>query len=153
MTKKRLFELIATYGADSKRWPDAEREAAFSYIRANPKITKTAMPEAKNLDQLLDGGKKEVACTDFLAERVLKSAQETDAKESPANDMAGSPAYIPKRQPAWRSIAATFVITTGVGFVIGQSAAAKSARIAEAETLLSLTLDNPYDSANLWEEL
>ena len=73
--------------------------------------------------------------------------------ENPANDYVNDPARLPKRQPLWRSVAATFVVTTGVGFAMGQSAAAKSARIAEAETLLSLTLDNPYDSDGLWEDL
>ena len=153
MTSERLIDLIAAYGADPKRWPDNERDAATAFMVANPKMAQNAMDDAQNLDQMLDGRKKDITNTDFLAARIMKAAQELDGVESPANDMAGGPAHLPKRQPAWRSIAATFVITTGVGFAIGQSAAAKSARIAEAETLLSLTLDNPFDSSDIWEDL
>ena len=153
MNSERLIELIAAYGSDPKRWPDTERDDAIAFRDAHPKIAKPEMNNAQNLDHLLDGEKKDVTGTEFLAARILKAAQEAEKLEIPANDVIGDPARLPKRQPAWRSIAATFIITTGVGFAMGQSAAAKSARIAEAETLLSLTLDNPYDSADIWEEL
>lgn len=153
ITNERLIELIAAYGADPKRWPDNERDAAIAFMDANPKLAQTVMDDAQSLDQILDDGRKDVTNTDFLAARILKAAQGLDDAENPANDMVGGPARLPKRQPAWRSIAATLVITTGIGFAVGQSAAAKSARIAEAETLLSLTLDNPFDSTDIWEEL
>ena len=153
MTSERLLELSAAYGADPNRWPDNERDAATTFMDAKPKVARNVMDDAQSLDHLLDGGKKDVTNTDFLAARILKAAQELDGVENPANDMVRGPAHLPKRQPAWRSIAATLVITTGIGFAMGQSAAAKSARIAEAETLLSLTLDNPFDSSDIWEDL
>jgi hypothetical protein len=102
------------------------------------------------LDGALEGAREQTADTAFLAARILKAAQESDACENAANDQIGGPARLPRSR--WKSIAATFVITTSLGFAAGQSAAAKSDRIAEAETLLSLTLDNPYDNSSMWED-
>jgi len=146
MNIERFTELVEAYGAQSSRWPDAERTEAVAFMDANPAEAALVLAPAQSLDAALETGRQSAGSTDFLAARILKAAQAESAAPVAANDRP------PARAP-WKSIAATLVITTGMGFSIGQSAAAKSARIADAETLLSLTLDNPYDSADIWEDL
>ncbi|NNC37832.1 MAG: hypothetical protein EX271_10790 [Acidimicrobiales bacterium] len=153
MNAQRFTELVEAYGAEPARWPATEREDALAYMKAHPRDADNLLAPARSLDTVLESGRLDTTDTSFLAARILKAAQESDGMELPANDVVGGPTRLPRRQPVWRSIAATFVITTGVGFAMGQTAAAKSARIAEAEALLSLTLENPYDSTDLWEDL
>ena len=52
MTVERLTELIAAYGADPARWPEAERDAALALIEESA-IARGALAEARALDALL----------------------------------------------------------------------------------------------------
>ena len=38
MTRKRVAELIAAYGAAPEKWPEAEREAALAAVEADPAL-------------------------------------------------------------------------------------------------------------------
>jgi hypothetical protein len=149
MTNERLIELIAAYGADPKRWPDNEREDAVALMETNPILAKTTMDDAQSLDRILDGGKKDITNTDFLAARILKAAQnEDEVLPMVANDR-----LIPWRKSTWKSVAATFVITAGLGFAAGQSAVATSTRMDTAEALLSLSTESADELEILWEDL
>jgi hypothetical protein len=52
-TTKRLEEVIATYGADFDRWPEAEREAALSVLGRSA-AAREQLKEAAQLDAVLD---------------------------------------------------------------------------------------------------
>jgi hypothetical protein len=45
----RAAEIIAAYGADAARWPDAERATALHVVAASPVLT-AALAEARRLD-------------------------------------------------------------------------------------------------------
>lgn len=45
----RAAEIIAAYGGDSSRWPDAERATALAVIAADPTLS-AALAEARGLD-------------------------------------------------------------------------------------------------------
>nr|WP_295663161.1 hypothetical protein [Polymorphobacter sp.] len=45
----RAAEIIAAYGGDTARWPDAERATALAVIAGNPAL-KAALTEARKLD-------------------------------------------------------------------------------------------------------
>ena len=54
MTVERLQQLIEAYGADSRRWPEAEREAGRALLATQPHQA-SAIEAARDLDHLLCG--------------------------------------------------------------------------------------------------
>ena len=69
MTEDRALEIIAAYGADAMRWPDAER-APLLALAAQPGIA-AALAEARALDALLgDWARADVAALPFDAGRL-----------------------------------------------------------------------------------
>ncbi len=50
MDRARFEDLIAAYGADAKRWPEAERAAAEAFAARAP----DALQDARVIDALLD---------------------------------------------------------------------------------------------------
>jgi len=54
ITQGRLLEIIAAYGADPRRWPEAERSEAEALL-ARSEPARAALAEARALDGLLDG--------------------------------------------------------------------------------------------------
>jgi hypothetical protein len=53
MTLKRFVEMVAAYGADDRRWPEAEREAG-RHLASASLDARRALEEARTLDRLLD---------------------------------------------------------------------------------------------------
>ncbi|MGC2855114.1 hypothetical protein ACM64Y_06535 [Novispirillum sp. DQ9] len=53
MTPRRFETLVAAYGADWDRWPEAERPAALALLAADPALRRR-WDEARSLDVLLD---------------------------------------------------------------------------------------------------
>lgn len=53
MTPDRFLALVAAYGADRRRWPEAERGAAEAFVAAQAELTRSAMAEADDIDALL----------------------------------------------------------------------------------------------------
>jgi hypothetical protein len=54
MTRERLLEIIAAYGAEPGRWPAAERSAAEALLATSVEA-RSAREAALGLDRLLDG--------------------------------------------------------------------------------------------------
>lgn len=53
MTPERFRDLADIYGADPRRWPAAEREAALAFMRDNPYEAEAAFARAAALDEML----------------------------------------------------------------------------------------------------
>ncbi|WP_324823185.1 hypothetical protein [Brevundimonas sp.] len=53
MTAERFLTLVAAYGADRRRWPDAERLEADAFAAAHPDLAGPALVEADAVDALL----------------------------------------------------------------------------------------------------
>ena len=53
MTSERFLALVDAWGADARRWPEAERAAARAFAAANPGIALPALAEADAADALL----------------------------------------------------------------------------------------------------
>ena len=53
MTPARFIALTEAYGADRRRWPEAERAMADAHVAANPEAARQAMADADGLDALL----------------------------------------------------------------------------------------------------
>jgi len=136
MTKTRFAEIIEAYGANPARWPEEERTAAQDFAANNKNLAEKIINDARQLDQLLDTSSKQATDNNLLMARIMTAAQDTPQDGVPANDMTTLPRRL-MPTPPWKSLAATLVLTTGIGFGIGQSAAAAS-DIAQAEALLAL---------------
>jgi hypothetical protein len=53
MTAERFIALVAAWGADARRWPEAERAAARAFVAAAPEAARAAMAGADAIDALL----------------------------------------------------------------------------------------------------
>ncbi len=53
MTPARFIALTEAYGADRRRWPEAERATAEAFAVRHPDVARQAMADADHLDALL----------------------------------------------------------------------------------------------------
>ncbi|MDX2275352.1 MAG: hypothetical protein NW206_07855 [Hyphomonadaceae bacterium] len=134
MNAERFKAIVEAYGADEKRWPEAERSAAMAFA-ARPEAQKL-LAEARALDALLDASED----TEPVSLGFVRSA----ISAAPANlafargGMSAS-ARAPVRQPlSWRPLAAlaacaVFGLVLGLGgarSVVEEDAAAVAFEIA-----------------------
>ncbi|MCK6449596.1 MAG: hypothetical protein L6R19_01855 [Alphaproteobacteria bacterium] len=118
MTPVRFAELVDAYGADPRRWPEAEREAALAFLERAPEA-RTTLEAARRLDALIDAWPLPAAAPDpaHLTARAARAAQ-----EAPAGNVVP---FAPRRKPpvtlmAWARAGA--LAAAGIcGLVIGMS--------------------------------
>jgi len=72
MTSERFLALVAAYGADARRWPEAERAAAQAFAAAEP-VAAAALVEADAADALLRASRAAHPSV-TLRDRVIASA-------------------------------------------------------------------------------
>ena len=73
MTTDRLKALTEAYGADQRRWPQAEREAARAIVARDGDAARVLLSDADRIDAALDASPRPVVST-ALRDRVLASA-------------------------------------------------------------------------------
>ena len=79
MTSERFLAIVLAYGADARRWPEAERAAARAFVSAHPTLAGPALAEADAADALLHESR--VAHPSMaLRDRVIASAAEAGLK-------------------------------------------------------------------------
>lgn len=79
MTSERFLALVAAWGADARRWPEADRAAALAFAAANPRTAGPAMAEADAVDAVLHASR--VASPSLmLRDRVIASAADAGLK-------------------------------------------------------------------------
>jgi ferric-dicitrate binding protein FerR (iron transport regulator) len=66
MTPERLQSLLEAYGAEPRRWPEAERAEALALLQAEPRLRDGAARE-RRLDALLDRLAAPKATPEFVA--------------------------------------------------------------------------------------
>ncbi len=54
VSAERFKAIVDAYGADPKRWPQAERAAALRFMTRNPLRAEVWLNEARDIDALLD---------------------------------------------------------------------------------------------------
>lgn len=74
MNRDRLIELADAHGADLRRWPQGERDAARALLEADP-TARRVLEQAAALDDLLAAAPRPVV-TAALRDRVIASATE-----------------------------------------------------------------------------
>lgn len=158
MTKQQYQDLVSTYGVHPSRWPENLRLSALTFTQTNAKIAAKINEGEAVLDTLLDATHLPETDNDLLMARIITAAKNTSQQgflhiETPANDhptrfLADDDMGTP--MPNWKKIAATLLITMGIGFGLGQSLTVNS-EYYTAETLLAFNSEAEI-SANLWLE-
>ena len=147
LNKSRVQELIQSYGANPKRWPQAEQQAGAAWLEDNPALAQKLLADAHTLDQALNTVHATTGGTALLQARILRAAIST-AQEGVANAVAANDTA-PTVFSSWKAAAAVLLLTTGMGFGIGQVAAADTS-YASAEALLSISMQSEYVEADLY---
>ena len=73
MTTDRLKALTEAYGADQRRWPQAERDATRAIVARDGDAARVLLSDADRIDAALDASPRPVVST-ALRDRVLASA-------------------------------------------------------------------------------
>ena len=79
MTSERFLALVAAWGADARRWPEAERAAAQAFAAAEADAVRPALAEADAADALLHASRVSHPSM-ALRDRVIASAAEAGRK-------------------------------------------------------------------------
>lgn len=79
MTSERFLALVAAWGADARRWPEAERAMAEAFAAAHPELAEPALAEADAADALLHASRI-ASPSMMLRDRVIASAAEAGLK-------------------------------------------------------------------------
>jgi len=97
--------------------------------------------DKQKLQELLEAGRKPDTDISLLQARILKTA-----KQTPQDNPTAGASYT--NIASWKSIAATLVLTTGLGFGFGQMNTTNTDYLS-AEALLSLSIASDYDETGL----
>ena len=81
MTEDRIKELAEAYGADPRRWPDAERAAAKAFLDENRARADRLLFDARQIDFALDTAPRPLV-SEALRAKVLAAAE--DGRKRPS---------------------------------------------------------------------
>ncbi|MGV9008973.1 hypothetical protein [Brevundimonas sp.] len=81
MTPARFIALTEAYGADRRRWPEAERAKADAYVAAHPDAARRAMADADTLDAQLFASRP-LQPSAALRDRVIAAATVRPARRT-----------------------------------------------------------------------
>lgn len=73
MTPERFKDLVAAWGADRRRWPEAERAAAETFASRHPDLALPTLTQGDQIDALLFASATPRVSTE-LRDRVLAGA-------------------------------------------------------------------------------
>ena len=119
MDAARFEELVAAYGAEPRRWPEAERAAAEAFAQTD--AGQRVLAEARSLDAALEEAKEEAPISLDLRRKMLASAPKPQA--------------LPWRAVAALAACAVFGVALGVG------GAQRMGDIRAADAVLALIAD------------
>ncbi|WP_233835427.1 hypothetical protein [Paraburkholderia sp. ZP32-5] len=83
MTPERFHQIVAAYGADARRWPEREREAAQAWARAHRGEADAALDDAAGLDAWLAASQLEPPSLELQC-RVIDAAPDENRRRRPA---------------------------------------------------------------------
>lgn len=137
MNTERFENLIAAYGAEPSRWPEAERKAAMAFMASDRAAAERMLFEARMIDAALDASPTPQV-SHALRERILAAAP----REKPA----ASPAF---GWPRWLRAGAGLVAACAVGAAAGGLTITQLAGAAQADTILAQASDLPMDEQEI----
>jgi len=121
MNAERLQQLVAAYGADPRRWPEAERDAGRALLAAGP--GDATVEAARDLDYLL-WASPQPAVSMALRDRVLASA--------------AAAGLTPRRVRLWRD---RLALTFGAGWAVAACAGVAAGVLVSAQISADASAD------------
>lgn len=118
MTTKRVKQLLATYGSDSRRWPEAERARALALLKRLPELH-ALVREEQALDAMLE--RKQVTISNAAIARVSARIERGLSKRPVARENSGPIAWFGSLTIAAWPRAAAFAGIAMLGVIIGLS--------------------------------
>lgn len=82
MTRDRVLDLIAAYGAEPGGWPEEDRDPARALLKANPEMFANALAEARALDAVLELERVPEPPQALAAAIIAEAPRPTSAKAS-----------------------------------------------------------------------
>lgn len=74
MNRERFDQLLAAYGADFQRWPEAERDAGAAFAAQHGEALAAAISDGRALDDALNELREPAPDTSLLTRRIMKAA-------------------------------------------------------------------------------
>jgi anti-sigma factor RsiW len=118
VTLRRLDELLAAYGSNPMRWPEAERAAALALLDRSPALA-TRVKEARRLDAALDRLSDDVSAA-VAAQVAARIARDVTVRRSTANGFSWGALFRSTTTENWPR-AAMFAGVAMLGIVAGLS--------------------------------
>lgn len=126
MTFARFQAIVEAYGAEPRRWPEAERDAAAAFVRHDPEAAEACLIEARAMDAMLD-----------LAQEPLTPEMEEDLHYRAMAHFAFATAPKPRRAPViWAGLGLAACLA---GVMLGVNVSLKSMDDMRAQTVLEQT--------------
>ena len=125
MNAQRFQNLAEAYGADPRRWPEAERAAARAFMDADPHGAERLLFEARQMDLVLEASSRAVVSHD-LRERVIALAATAGLKPR---------ARVAFGRLAWAS-GAGWAVACAAGILVGLNLSQPAVSRAEADAVL-----------------
>ncbi len=137
MNAERFETLTSAYGADLRRWPAAERDAAVGFVAADKVRAERILFEARQVDAALDAS---------LAPRISHALRDAI--------LAGAPQPRPERKPffdfgRWVVAGAALACACVVGVLAGAGAVQRITADAQADALIADVADLPVDEQEI----
>lgn len=131
MNAERLKTLAEAYGADPRRWPEAERARAVDFMKADSARAERILFEARQLDLALDASTSPRA-THELREQVIAMAAGAGLRPRRRGAAFG---VWPAGRLAWAS-GAGWAAACAAGVMFGMGATSHLVANAEADAVL-----------------
>jgi len=144
MNRERFAALTDAFGADLRRWPEAERDAARAFRKTQPALCEPLLAEADRLDFALD----ELAAfqpSAALRERILASAPQARRPLFSLGRL--------RRTAPWLAPGAGLAAACAAGAWLGVTASHTAETRMRADTVLVASADlsagDPEDAGGL----
>jgi hypothetical protein len=135
MKTERFLALVAAYGADPRRWPEAERSAAEALVAAAPMTVRDALVEADLTDGLLHASRVRQPST-ALRDRVIASAAEAGLRAG-------------RQGRRWLD---RLTLTLGAGWAAAACAGVAAGLILTSQIISDLQVESVLYEASLFEQ-
>ena len=143
MNRERFAALVDAFGADLRRWPDSERDAARAFRAAQPFVCEPLLAEASRLDAMLDGLDAPHPSA-ALRERILASAAQA---RRPSFSLGRF-----RRAAPWLAPGAGLAAACAAGAWLGVTASHTAETRMRADTVMVASADlsaDPEDAGGL----
>ena len=137
MNAERFETLTSAYGADLRRWPAAERDAALAFMAADKLQAGRILFEARQVDAALDASPT-AEVSHALREAILAAAPQPRPEPKRFFDFS-----------RWAVAGAALACACVVGIVAGAGAVERITADAQADALIADVADLPVDEQEI----